>query len=360
MIIRPRTLPLLVAMCVAALVAAGCGGGDDEATSNTDVDQLLRETFSGDKKIESGRIDLGLEVDAKGGSSSQLQGPISLSLKGPFQSQGKGKLPKFDLDAAFEGAGQSFKAGLTSTGDKGFVNWQGQEYAVSDQVFRQFKAGFEQAQKQAQSQSKDEPSLATLGIDPRRWLKDAKNAGETKVGDADVIRITAGVDIGKLLDDVNNALSKARGLGVQGSQELPEKLTEEQKRQAAEAIKALSVEIYTGAEDKILRRMVVGLDVEAPQGQSQGAESASLKLDFSLLDLNEEQDVQAPANAKPFEELAGALGGLGLGGGSSGSGSGSSGSGGATAEDLQEYSECIEKAGSDTQKAQDCAKLLEP
>ena len=202
---------------------AGCaGGGGDGASADEDtsVDQVLEETFSGEKKVESGKLDLSLKIDVQGGCSSQVQGPISLRLTGPFQTQGKGKLPQFDIDAAFEGAGQNLKAGVTSTGDKAFVNFQGTEYAVSDQVFQQFKAGYEQAQKESADKG-NQQSLATLGIDPRRWLTDAKNEGEAKVGDTDTIKITGGVDVNKLLDDVNTALEKARGLGVEGSDRCP-------------------------------------------------------------------------------------------------------------------------------------------
>ena len=149
-------------------------------------------------------------------------------------------------------------------GEKAFVNFQGTDYAVTDQVFEQFKAGYEQAQKQ--SADKNQQSLATLGIDPRRWLTDAKNAGEAKVGDTDTIKITGGVDVNKLLDDVNTALDKARNLGVEGSDSLPEKLTDAQKQQAADAIKDLSVEIYTGKDDTTLRRMLVNMGVDAEDG----------------------------------------------------------------------------------------------
>jgi hypothetical protein len=357
-------LRVLLLLCLGALLVAGCGGGGESASEDTDVNELLEQTFSGEHKVDSGKLDLSLRIDAQGGSNPQLQGPISLELSGPFETQGEGKLPEFDMDASFEGGGQSFQAGLASTGDKGFVNFQGTEYAVSDQVFQQFKAGYEQAQKQAKEQNQDQQSLATLGIDPRRWLTDAQNAGEAKVGDTDTIKITGGVDVTKLLDDVNTALEKARSLGVQGSENLPEKLTDEQKRQAAEAIKDLKVEIYTGQEDSTLRRMLVTLDVEAPAGSGGAAQSGSLALDFSLLELNEGQDIAAPSDAKPFDELLGQLGGLGLGGvGGSGSGSGggsdSSGAG-ADAEALRKYSECIEKAGEDVAAAQKCAELLSP
>jgi hypothetical protein len=359
MTLRPRLLLLALAALLAAFVVTGCGGGDgSSADEDTSVDELLQKTFSGEKQVDSGKLDLSLKIDVQGGDS-QLQGPISLRLSGPFETQGDGKLPEFAMDAAFEGAGQRFEAGLTSVDEKAFVNFQGTEYAVSDQVFQQFKAGYEQAQKQSADQGGDQQSLATLGIDPRRWLTDARNAGEAEVGDTDTIKITGGVDVEKLLDDVNNALDKARNLGVEGSDQLPEKLTEQQKQQAAEAIKDLSVEIYTGEEDTTLRRMLVRMGVEAQEGGQ--ATSGTLALDFQLLDLNEDQSIDAPSGAKPFDELLGQLGGLGLGGaGGSGSGSGSSGSGGASAEDLKKYSDCVTEAGSDTAKAQKCAELLSP
>ncbi len=106
------------------------------------------------------------------------------------------------------------------------------------------------------------------------------------------------------------------------------------------------------------------MNVVAPEG-SGGGGSGSLALDFSLLELNEDQEIEAPSGAKPFDELLGQLGGLGLGGlgggsGSSGSGSGSSGGNGATAEDLKKYSDCVEAAGNDTAKLQQCGELLSP
>ena len=102
MTLRPRLL-LLALTALLALVVAGCGGDSgSSASSDTSVDDLLKQTFTGEKKVESGKLDLSLKIDIQGGSS-QVQGPISLSLSGPFQTQGKGKLPKFDIDAAFEG-----------------------------------------------------------------------------------------------------------------------------------------------------------------------------------------------------------------------------------------------------------------
>jgi hypothetical protein len=351
--LRPAVLVSLLLTLALGLVAGACGGSDDEVSSSTDVDELLTKTFTGSKKVDSGKLDLTLKIEAQGGQS-QLDGPVSIRLSGPFQTQGDARLPKFRLEAAFEGAGQSIKAGATSTGEKGYLSFQGTDYVVDHQIFQQFKAGFEQAQKQQGSDSKQ--TFASLGMDPRKWLVDPKNEGEEKVGDDDTVKITGGVDVAKLLDDVNNALGKASSLGLQGGQ-VPEKLTEEQKRQVTEAVKDPRVAIYTGTEDTILRRMVVSLGID----EKQSGTSGTVAFDVSITALNEDQDIAEPADAKPFDDLLGQLGGLGLGGaaGSGGSGSGGSGSGGGgSSEDFEKFSKCIEEAGNDTAKARKCSDLL--
>jgi hypothetical protein len=349
---RLRSTVLLALLLALGLVAAACGGSDDdEASSSTDVNELLTQTFTGSKQVDSGNLDLSLRIEAQGGQS-QVSGPVSISLAGPFQAQGDGQLPKFRLEAAFEGGGQSIKAGATSTGEKGYLSFQGTDYVVEDQVFKQFRAGFEEAQKQSSDQQQ---SFASLGMDPRKWLTSPRNEGDAKVGDEDTIKITGGVDLARLLDDIDKALQQASSLGLQGAGNVPERLTDEQKRQVIEAVKDPRVEIYTGKEDTILRRMVVNLGVDDKASSTSG----TVAFDVAITDLNEDQDIAEPADAKPFSDLVGQLGGLGFGGApSSGSGSGSGSGGGGSPEDFEKFSKCIEQAGDDVEKARKCSDLL--
>ena len=66
-----------------------------------------------------------------------------------------------------------------------------------------------------------------------------------------------------------------------------------------DAVKDPRVEIYTGKDDQILRRMVVNLGVE----DAASGTSGTIAFDVSLTDLNEDQDIAEPADAKPFSEL---------------------------------------------------------
>jgi hypothetical protein len=357
---RPKHALLLALVGLVLAALAGCGGGGGEASSSTPVDQLLRQTFSNDTSIKSGTLDLSLRVDAQG--SSQVQGPVTVHITGPFESQGKGKLPKFRLSASVQGNGQNLTAGITSTVDKGFVSFQGTNYAVTDNVWSQFRKGYEQSQQQASGKSGQ--SLAALGIDPQNWLTNPRNAGDGKVGNDDVVRITGGVNVSKMLDDVNTLLAKGKSLGGTATQNIPNQLTPQQKQQAVQAIKRPSVEIDTGKDDSILRRALVKFTVDVPKTATTSPATADVALDLKISDLNQSQDISAPANAKPFTQLLSGLNSLGfgssLGSGSTGSSgsSGSGSSGGASADSLKKYSECVTKAGNDSAKAAKCADLL--
>jgi len=352
--LRTSLLALLLVALAGALVAA-CG--DEQEAASQDVDALLRDTFSGDEDIDSAHLKLAVAIDARG--AAQFTGPVDLTLAGPFETTGANRLPKFDFRLRFSGAGQNLQAGAVSTGEKGFVSFQDRDYEVGDQLFEQFKAAFEEAQQRQQRQGAPQ-SLATLGIDPRRWLVDPTNEGEAKVGDEDTIKITGDVDVPKLLEDVNRAIERAGSLGGAGA--APRQLGEAQKRQVQEAVKALDVEIHTGADDRILRRMLIDLKLEAPRREDRGIGDAAVRFDLTLTDVNEGQDIEEPDDPRPFRELADRLGGLGLGlGGLGGAGGrGGSKSGGASAEALERYADCIRAAGSDSSEAQKCAALLTP
>src|SRR4051812_20872327 len=86
---------LLLVLLVSALGVAACG--DDSGGSSDSADAILQDTFSGGKDVKSGRLDVKLNVDAKGVSG--LTQPLAVALDGPFQSTGAGSLPEFSLNA---------------------------------------------------------------------------------------------------------------------------------------------------------------------------------------------------------------------------------------------------------------------
>jgi hypothetical protein len=338
-----RRLPLLFCLLLCTFGAAACG---DDGGGDVDVDKVLQQTFGEDKDINSGRLDVNLRLDANG--LAQLKGPVSARLAGPFVNPDSDELPRFDFEADLNAGGQSIRAGATSTGDKGFISFQGQAYQLSDELYQQFKTGYAQEAKKS-SADKDGVSFKSLGIDPQSWLTDPKSEGTDDVGGAKTIHISTGIDVPKLLEDVNRILARAEK--IQGDK--ARQLTEAERKQISDAIKDAKLDLWTGEKDKILRRLNVKLQFEVPEAsrqQANGLTSGTISFDLGLGGINDEQTIRTPENAKPLEQLIGSL---------SGQGSGSAGSSDAPPGSSSEYDKCVEAAGADISKLQECAGLAD-
>jgi hypothetical protein len=329
----------------------------------------VKQTFAGQKRVDSGKLNLSLtaKLRASGLAATQLQEPIVLKMSGPFQSRGKNELPAMDLELTATGSGQDFSAGAISTGTKGYVTFQGKPYSVPADVFQQFKTGFEKQQTSDSRQSNLD--LGALGIHPESWLKSPKNEGEEDVGGATTTHVSSEVDLKALLDDVDNLLKKADKLDLsrQQLQQLPKGLTGATRKQVQEAIKKAHVDIWTGKDDKTLRRLQLKLAFDIPESlkaEAQGVLGGDLDLTLEVADVNEKQDIKPPANPRPWSELQQQLGGSALGeslGGSSGGSGGSSGSGsgtgGAGSKRTQDFLKCVQKAKTSAD-VQTCGALL--
>ena len=390
---RLHLFALLAAFVLAGLGLAACGS---DSGGNEDAQQVINETFNGKKKVESGKINMSVtaKLEATGAAAAGLKDPVSLKLSGPFQSRGQDKLPAVDLDLSVAGGGQTFTAGAVTTGDAAFISYQGTDYAVPASQFRRYKR---QVERDARNNSNNDNQfdLAQLGVNPRNWIENPKNEGTEDVGGAEAIHVSADVNVSKFVDDVDNLLKKASELGIDNQQQVPTKLTDRQKKQIEDSIQDVRFDLFTGKDDKVLRRIEVEFGFELPKSlstQAQGVKSGTVKLALEIADLNEDQQITAPKDARPLSELQnqlGLLGGLGGtgGSGSSGSGSssgGSSGSGssggsssgggsgaggsdlgtgggsgsGASSKRSQKYLDCLSKAKqpADIEK---CAKILE-
>ena len=184
------------------------------------------------------------------------------------------------MTITFGGAGQSFNAGIVSTGAAGFLKVQGAAYEVPAQVFTQIQQGYARAQTQRASEG-DRQGLAALGIDPRQWLRNAEIKGDEDVAGTATTHVAAGVDIPRLIQDVNQSLQEARSRGLGQAGQIPPSITPEQQRQIAQAIRNVTFDFWTGKDDKIVRRLAVRLAFQVPAaeraqaGASAGARSPS-------------------------------------------------------------------------------------
>jgi hypothetical protein len=342
-----RLVRLALVLALIGSLLAGCGSAGNG--SGQDATALLSETFGKDKPIRSGNLTLRLNVDAQGLAS--LKSPLAIRVAGPFQGQGSGQVPKFDFDLDLDSGGNAIQAGAISTGDKGFLTLQGRSYQLSDALFQRL----ERSRKQATaSKGKDQgTSLRTLGIDPRRWLKDARERGVETLSGVQVIHVSAGIDVPRFVADLSTLLAKAGTLGVTGgSAQLPGTLTQAQRDKIVKSVKGADVDVWTGKDDKALRRIAMNVTFDVPAGsrpKGTPAQKGTLRFDLAIAELNRPQAIGAPANPRPLSELTTALGQV-LGGAQ---GATQQQGGGSSA-----YQRCLAAAGTDIAKAQQCAGLL--
>jgi hypothetical protein len=357
---RQTIAMLAAALLLVACLAVGCGDGGG---SGEDLEKVLDQTFNRDTNVNSGRLTIDATADLEG--VRQITKPITVKVSGPFEGleekvKDTGRLPRTNFQMSADAGGQNIKAGSISTGDKLFVNFQGVDYVVPDSMVARFKRQLERAQ--AESDKSQQPDLAALGIEPRKWLREAKDEGTEEVGGVETIHISAGVNVTRLLEDFNRLLSRAGELGLssQQRQQLPASIPPTVQKQIIDSVKETNLDVFTGKDDKILRKIDLELKFEVPENlrqQAQGLQRGDIKFSYQVTELNKPQTIEAPKSARPLGELQRQFSGTGFGSLGSSSGGGTTGSGQGSSPKSRRYLRCVEKAQG-TAELRKCSELL--
>ena len=258
---------MLAAIFAVTLGLAACGG--DGGGGDEDASKVISETFSSKKEVNSGKLDMNVSAELEGsGAAAQLDGPVTIKLAGPFQTRGDEALPEVDLDLSVSGGGQTFTAGASTTGDAAFISYQGTDYRVPENQFRRLKRQIERDARRDKNRSNNF-TFAQLGINPADWIENPKNEGTEEVGGAQTIHVTADVNVAAFVNDLDDLLGRASSLGVQ-NQQLPRSLTDRQKKQIEEAIQDVQFDLWTGEDDKILRRIELEFGFDVPKQPAAG------------------------------------------------------------------------------------------
>lgn len=336
-----KILPLVLAALLAAAALTGCGGGKRSA----DAAGVLGSTFSNQHPIKSGRLDVSVIV--RGAPVAGLPSPFELDLGGPFASNPGGRVPKFQFGLTVGTSAGKLTIGAVSTGAHGWIQIGGKAFALPDSTFTGLG--------KARSSGATGPSglqLSDIGVDPRRWLTDPKVVGTETLAGARVTHVSSGVDIGRLLEDLGNVLGDAGKLGLNGVAGVGSILSPASRVKLEQSITAAHVDVWSGEQDRLLRRITVVAKV-----RGDGGRPGTIRLQLSLADLNKPQPIGPPANPRPLSELTSALGALAAtrGGGSP---STTPAAPSRTTTTPQTYDACITEAGAELSKAQACSSLL--
>jgi hypothetical protein len=382
---RKRSVVLLAVFAAMAAILSACGGGG--GGSSEDPQKVLESaTFEG---IESGEMDLSLNVKASG----EEGGNLTAELSGPFQSTGKESLPELALaikaKGEAEGENIDFDGGLTVLGDRAFIAYEGKNYEVDPTTFGFIKSGFEEAQQEGSKESQTAEvtacQKAAESLDLGEFIENLENEGSEDIEGTGTTKLSGDLNPKSAVEAVIKlAESPACSSELEATGALPLDELKEGQAELTDAIKDAHIVLNIGEDDHIPRKVDAEMTIE-PKGSG---EKVELEFEITLSGVNEKQTIKAPAGAEPIEALFEQLGvnplellGAMQGGGTEGLGGllegidGSSESAEApeigkeleknleeanipSAEAAKEFTQCLENAESaaDVQK---CAQLME-
>ena len=360
---RFRILALFATVAVMATVFAACGGGDDDggggSGSSDDPQQLIEN--AGLKGVESGELDMSIQVKSEG----EEGGEVDITVSGPFEGKLDGELPQLEMTAEATGSAQGeeldFEGGITVLTDRAFIEYEGTAYEVDPTTFGFAKSALEQAQQKGGKENITACQEAAEGIQFSQFADNLKNEGEADVEGTSTTKLSGDLSVSGGIDAlIDLTEDPACSAQLEAAGPLPLSELEEAKGELSKAIEKAHVELYVG-DDDIVRKVVAELTI-APEGAAD--EKVELEMDITLSGVNEEQSFSSPSDAKPIEDLfeklgvnplelleggaSGGLGGLleGVGGGGSSDGASGGGGGSGQAPDEQAYVECLQQSQS--------------
>ena len=220
---------------------------------------------------------------------------------------------------------------------------------------------------------------AATGLEVGDFVDNLSNEGSADVDGTGTTKVSGDLNVGAAIDAIIKLTENpACSSQLEAAGPLPIGELEKAKGELTSAVKKAHVEVYVG-DDNIIRKLAAELTIE-PKGTTD--EKVEVDFELSLGGVNEEQDISAPAGAKPLEGLFQKLGvnpiellegvssGEGLGGlleGVTGGGIVLGGrilrrrwvpSGGVRAARQQAYLECLEGAETPAD-LQQCASMIQ-
>jgi hypothetical protein len=300
---RDRSLGCALALVIvsaACVGLAGCGGSSGDATA------LLRQTFTGNHRVDSGNLGFNLILEPSG--SSTLRGPISLSLRGPFQSLGRGRLPQSAFNVSLTGMGGGGSVTITSTGASGYLTFAGASYRLPQATFQRLESSFS-ALGSAPGTSRS-GLLGRLGIQPEHWLVNPRVVGDEAIDGTDTTHIHAGVNFAALLSDLSTFLQRAALRGGSAASSFPSGISAATRSRIAGEVRNPTFDVWTGKTDRTLRRLQIKMRL-ALSGQTSaslgGARSVAIGITLQYANLNQPQAITAPVALRPYSEFQGRL-----------------------------------------------------
>ena len=281
-----RGRPVLVAVLASALVLGGSCSRASEAERAADA------TADNLAEIRSGQLSFTLLSGA--GDQLDQGNEVGFQLEGPFALAEPGALPVASIEYTQLSAGQRTTTLVITTGAKAYVSLGGTVYELPP----------EQAEPLRAPKDAEEGQTSTFGalrIDD--WMKDPQLSPGEEVDGVATDRIQSEVDVVRTLNDL---FSFGRQAGA--SQLSVPEITGDDADQFRRVTRSATVDLLTGKDDRLLRRMAVDVRLEAavPDRVKQALGelgAAHIRFEVGLTAVNRPVDVAEPVSALPASAI---------------------------------------------------------
>lgn len=229
------------------------------AAQTTDPRETLAKAFAFDS-IDSAAFDLRISLAGQGER-------MTVDLGGAYERGAANDIPEFDVRGALSVPGGALRGGFVSLGDEAYFVRGDTGWKVPDEVWGPLVDAV------AQGAGARQP--LALPFDPQSWVEDVKAEGAETIDGVETTHVAASIDAKRAVRDLATV---ARRGGAEASA----------VRQAGDAVKRAELDAWV-ADDDVVRRLSANL-VFAGGGR--------LDFELELSDVNEPQDIAAPANVR--------------------------------------------------------------
>jgi hypothetical protein len=259
------------------------------ACARPSAQEVLSDTAANLGRIDSGVLRMRMLTEATG----QLAGEMGFELEGPFALPAGGEsLPLAEFRYTQIAGPQSAEATFISTGEQAFVEIEGQAYKLPVDSL---------AEEPAAAPAAAAAGLGTLRLN--EWIRNPELSDGGEVGGADTWKVTADLNAGVAIPDL---MELSGSLGSTGFLAAFEGAGSEQLEQAVESS---TIELYTGKDDRLLRRLVMDIrlglsHLEEDLGEAvTGLANMHLRFEVEVSDIGRQVSVDAPVDPLPISEL---------------------------------------------------------
>jgi hypothetical protein len=262
-----RRLPPVLMALVLALVPAACGGG-------ADARDVLAETSANMGEIESGDLSMELLFSGKDGERA------GFTLEGPFALR-EGELPEAQLDYTQIAGQQSATQTFITKADQAYVRIGGTTYELPQETAEEIGSTLA-------------PSGGLAAIQLSSWVEDPTLESGEEIGGDETDRISADLNVSAT---VNTLMAIASQLG--GTEPLAA-LSGTTAEQVKAAVESAEIDVWTGKDDRLLRRLQVAIDFAPAAEKVRDLLGASLDFTLEISNPNEPVTIEQPTDAQPF------------------------------------------------------------